>query len=167
MNTRGSKGGGRPGMLGLVRARGLTLAEMAIVLAIVAVVAFVALPKYQDYQEQLRVTQAIYEINYMNSLLQQRMDDTKTTPADLSEIGQLGKIDPWGRPYVYQPLTGIKGVPGKARKDRNLVPINTYFDLYSVGKDGQSVHPITAPVSQDDVILANDGGFVGLAQNYP
>ena len=52
------------------------------------------------------------------------------------------------------------------RKDRFLVPINTYFDLYSTGEDGESVSPLTAKASQDDVIWANDGDFIGPASNY-
>ena len=32
--------------------------------------------------------------------------------------------------------------------------------------DTASVAPLTAPVSRDDVILANDGGFIGLAKDY-
>ena len=151
----------------LARKHGFTLAEMAIALAIIAVVAVIGLPKYQDYQEQLRVTQAVYEINFMNAKLLLRLDELRgSAPADLSEIGELNKIDPWGRPYVYQPLIGINGVAGKARKNKNLVPINTYYDLYSVGKDGQSQLPLTVPVSQDDIILANDGRFVGMAKDY-
>jgi general secretion pathway protein G len=153
-------------MTELLRKHGFTLVEMVIALAIVAVVMLIAVPKYNDYQEQLRVTQAIHEINFMNSELQLRMDETRATPADLSEVGRRGMKDPWGRPYVYQPLTGIKGVAGKARKNKNLVPLNTYFDLYSVGRDGQSVLPITAGASQDDVLIANDGRFVGLARDY-
>lgn len=60
------------------------------------------------------------------------------------------------------PCGGIGG----ARKDRFLVPINSDFDLYSMGKDGQSVGPLTAQKSHDDVIRANDGGFYGLASNF-
>lgn len=52
------------------------------------------------------------------------------------------------------------------RKDKNLVPINTQYDLYSLGADGQSKPPLTAPVSKDDVILANDGNYIGLASAY-
>jgi len=58
------------------------------------------------------------------------------------------------------------GTAGQARKDRNLVPINSDFDLYSVGRDGQSAPALTAKVSQDDVVRANNGGFVGLARDY-
>ncbi|MFZ0429542.1 MAG: prepilin-type N-terminal cleavage/methylation domain-containing protein [Acidobacteriota bacterium] len=57
-------------------------------------------------------------------------------------------------------------VQGLMRRDRNLVPLNTRFDLYSQGKDGESRPPLTAKASWDDVLRANDGSFVGLASNY-
>ena len=55
---------------------------------------------------------------------------------------------------------------GKARKDRFLVPLNSDYDLYSKGKDGKSSSPITASDSQDDVIRASDGSYVGLASQF-
>lgn len=55
---------------------------------------------------------------------------------------------------------------GEMRKDRFLVPINTWFDLYSMGPDGKSAAPLTAAASRDDVIVANDGDFIGLASLY-
>ena len=86
-------------------------------------------------------------------------------PPDLATIGMDTVLDPWGRPYAYLSFTGLKG-KGQMRKDKNLVPINTQYDLYSMGADGQSQPPITARVSRDDVILANDGNYVGLASDY-
>jgi general secretion pathway protein G len=139
--------------------------EIMIAVAILSVIAFVAIPKYQDYRERARVLQAVADISAMNAQLRSRMQDTRTPPANLSEIGEAGRADPWGNPYVYQALVG-PGVAGKARKNKNLVPINSSYDLYSKGKDGASVAPLTSPVSRDDVILANDGGFVGLAKDY-
>ena len=58
------------------------------------------------------------------------------------------------------------GGGGGARKDKFLVPLNSLYDLYSMGKDGESVPPLTAAQSWYDVIMANDGGFVGLAKNF-
>src|SRR5262245_11771862 len=124
-----------------VRARGLTLVEMAIALAIVAVIALIAVPKYADYREQLKVTEAVYELGAMYFQLQWPMEETKIVPADRTEIGQSLKKDPWGNLYVYTDITA-KGA--KARKNKALHPINTYFDLYSKGKDGDSVLPLTA-----------------------
>jgi general secretion pathway protein G len=55
---------------------------------------------------------------------------------------------------------------GQARKDRFLVPLNDDYDLYSMGKDGTSSPPLTAKVSQDDIIRANNGSYVGLASLF-
>ena len=52
------------------------------------------------------------------------------------------------------------------RKDKNLVPLNADYDLYSKGKDGKSQPPLTAKVSYDDIVRANNGGFVDLASKY-
>ena len=55
---------------------------------------------------------------------------------------------------------------GNARKDHSLVPINSDFDLYSMGPDGQSSPPLTARQSRDDIVRANNGNFVGVAADY-
>jgi general secretion pathway protein G len=38
--------------------------------------------------------------------------------------------------------------------------------LYSAGRDGVTVKPLTAQSSQDDVIRARNGRFVGLVRDY-
>jgi general secretion pathway protein G len=58
------------------------------------------------------------------------------------------------------------GVLGKMRRDHFLVPVNTDFDLYSLGKDGLSQSPFTAAASQDDIVRANNGLYVGLVSEY-
>jgi general secretion pathway protein G len=115
--------------------------------------------------ERARVHQAITDITVLNTLLRKYDDDHRDMPSGLGAIGAAGKLDPWGRPYVYLKL-GAPGTAGKARKNKNLVPINTQYDLYSKGKDGDSTPPLTAAKSRDDVVLANDGAFVGKASEY-
>lgn len=58
------------------------------------------------------------------------------------------------------------GGVGGARKDRFLVPINSDFDIYSMGQDKDTVAPLNPPKSRDDIIRASDGGFYGLAKNF-
>ena len=73
-------------------------------------------------------------------------------------------LDPWGLPYEY---LNLDGVPiGMMRKDQALVPINSDYDLYSKGPDGASIMPLTAPMSRDDVVRANNGAFIGIASDY-
>ena len=50
--------------------------------------------------------------------------------------------------------------------DQFGVPVNTAFDLYSLGEDGSSSPSIMTMPSQDDVLLGDDGGFIGLATRY-
>lgn len=61
---------------------------------------------------------------------------------------------------------GGGSIMGEVRKDRFQVPINSDFDLYSSGPDGQSRGPLSAPVSRDDILRANDGAFYGVAEDF-
>jgi general secretion pathway protein G len=72
----------------------------------------------------------------------------------------------WFEPDSAYAAGAGNGSAGRPRKDRFLHPINSDYDLYSMGKDGESVEPLTAQKSHDDVIRANDGGFVGLAVEF-
>ena len=144
---------------------GFTLVELLIAVAIAAVLASIALPAYSSYLERARVNQAIADIRVLNVRVRKYEDDHRAVPAGLAPIGAAGMLDPWGRPYVYLKL-GVPSTAGKARKNKNLVPINSDFDLYSQGKDGASLPPLTAKPSLDDIVLANDGGFAGLASDY-
>ena len=35
-----------------------------------------------------------------------------------------------------------------------------------MGPDGQSKAPLASPVSKDDIIRANDGGYMGIAELF-
>ena len=86
-------------------------------------------------------------------------------PDDLSAINRAGDLDPWERPYVYTNLSTAKG-KGAARKDHKPDPINSDYDLYSLGKDGMTKPQISHKLSLDDVIRASDGKFIGLAKDF-
>lgn len=52
---------------------------------------------------------------------------------------------------------------GKKRKDKSLYPLNTDYDLYSMGPDGKSQTPLTAKASRNDIVRAKNGAFIGWA----
>ena len=149
---------------GVFQARGLTLVEMLVVLAIMGVMVAIAMPAYTSYREKARVRQAATDIAGINTQIRQYETVNRGLPPNLTAVGAGGKLDPWGNAYVYTNIL-VAGV-GKARKNKNLVPINSQYDLYSRGKDGASATALTAKPSRDDVILANDGRFIGLASDY-
>lgn len=142
-----------------------TVIEIMLAVAIVGVLAAITLANYEKYLERTRIHQAVTDIASMSAQLAKFADDNRAFPELLSEAGLGGRLDPWGRPYVYTNLAGVKG-KGAARKDKRLNPLNSDFDLYSMGKDGDSRMPLAAKVSQDDVIRARDGRFIGLAADF-
>ena len=73
--------------------------------------------------------------------------------------------DPWGNPYQYLVVDGL-GNNGAVRKDKNLVPVNQYYDIYSMGNDGVTSTPFTSNLGKDDIVLAGDGGYFGLAKDH-
>jgi general secretion pathway protein G len=144
---------------------GLTVVELTIALSIVAVLLSIAVPAYQSYRERVRVAQAKQEISTMSGVVANFFYDARAYPNSLAEVG-LGEMrDPWGNPYGYLNLADA-AARGQARKDHSLVPINTDFDLYSMGPDGRTAPPLTSQYSRDDIVRANNGGFIGVASEY-
>ncbi len=154
---------------------GFTIVELVLVLAIVGTLLAIALPSIQRVLYLAQVARATGDIRALQVELLGR-ETHGELPESLSEIGRGNMLDPWGNPYVYmnfgtsaaldQHWGGTEGATGKPRKDRFLVPINTFYDLYSVGKDGDTDEDLQADKSSDDVIRANDGGYIGLASKY-
>ena len=138
---------------------------MMIAVVIAGVLLTIAVPSYQHYRERIRVHQAKEDIISMSAVIANHFHDARDYPGTLAEVGLGGMRDPWGHPYGYLNLNQ-KGARGAARKDLSLVPINTDFDLYSMGADGLSAPPLTAKYSRDDIVRANDGAFVGMASEY-
>ncbi len=48
----------------------------------------------------------------------------------------------------------------------STVPLNTDYDLYSMGPDGNTAAPITAQAGYDDIIRASDGEYIGPASQF-
>ena len=166
---------------------GFTLVEIAIVMAIIGVLAGVGGSRYARYLERARVASAIIELRGIAAELQ-NVEEFDEFPGSLAEAG-ISTRDPWGNPYQYLLLEGqlppgIASVSGElphvgapaegggkpaiaqARKDRFLVPINSDFDLYSIGPDGETMPTLNHPTSRDDIIRAASGAFYGPAENF-
>lgn len=134
-----------------------------VVTAAALLVGSFATPAFHGYLERSRVARAVSDIGTISLQLDRWQRDTNALPATLAEAG-LGGDDPWGRPYVYRRAAGTS--QSQLRKDGTRTPLNSDFDLYSLGADGVSALPLPAQPSRDDVVRADDGRYIGLAVNY-
>lgn len=146
-----------------VRRRGFTIIELLATMSLIALLSALAVPHYSHLTERARVAKAIGDIQAMRSdILSQ-----DSLPASLATINRQSLVDPWGHPYVYIRLAAANGSPSvSGRTDKFGNPVNSTFDLYSLGKDGGTAQSFSASASQDDVALGRDGGFIGLAQTF-
>lgn len=147
--------------------QGFTLIELMIVVTLIGFIAALVVPAYMDSLDKARVAQAIGDIAAVQQEIRLFYFDNLNLPDSLADVGRAGLADPYGNLYRYLKIAGAGGnTTGAARKDRFLVPLNSDFDLYSVGQDGQTASALTTSQSQDDVVRANDGGYIGLGSEY-
>jgi len=139
------------------------LRDVLVAVAAVLIVGSFAIPAFNGYLERARVARAVSEIGTMSLRLHQWQRSGHTLPQNLAEAG-ITTVDPWGRPYVY--LRAADASRSHLRKDGDLVPLNSDFDLYSLGPDGVSALALPAAPSRDDVVRAANGAFIGIAANY-
>ena len=147
------------------RMRGFTLVEILIVLAIAGIIAAIAFPAVDRYIERSRVAECVVTIGTMSESIKKFERANGALPASLAAAGYGGKLDPWSRPYEYHNLLTGAG-NGQARKDKKLAPLNSDFDLYSVGRDGETAASLGNAKSRDDIVRARDGRFIGLAEEF-
>jgi general secretion pathway protein G len=149
-----------------LRQRGVTLLELMFAVLVLGILTTAAVTGYQRYVARAQTARAIADISEIQLAVDKfELNNGGALPASLADIGFGGQLDPWGNAYQYLNFADIMGL-ADVRKDRNLVPINTDFDLYSEGPDGDSLPPLTAPPSRDDIVRANDGRFVGKGEDY-
>ena len=111
---------------------GFTVVELLIVVAIILTISAIAVPNLVAAIDQAKVARAIGDIHTIGTEIQEYDAMNGQYPNTLANIGYAWKLDPWGNPYQYLDFQDVSG-KGKMRKDRFLVPINTSFDLYSMG----------------------------------
>ena len=146
----------------LARSRGFTIIELMTVVTVLGGLAAMAVARTQYTVEQAKIARAIGDIRALQSDIVGYQAAGQVLPATLTDVDRAGLLDPWGRPYVYENLT----TGGAPRTDVFGVPLNTEFDVYSLGPDGASGASLTAGPSQDDVVRGSDGSFIGRASRY-
>ena len=147
------------------RGSGFSLVEVLITMGLVASLSAIVVPQFMDMVERGRVAKAATDIAGMSLEIERFKDLNGRYPSNLADIGLDGMVDPWGNAYRYLKIEAVQGFLGM-RMDRFLVPINSDFDLYSVGPDGVTAAPLVSGPGSDDIVRANNGQFVGLATDF-
>src|SRR5437867_5964113 len=138
---------------------GFTLIELLIAMAIGVTIASLAVPAVVGSIESARVARCVGEVRALEGdIAAYQTANDEVLPNGLADIKRDTLRDPWGSQYQYLNFANVIGKTAM-RKDRFLVPINSDYDLYRMGKDRQTLPPLTTTVGQDDIVRANDGGF--------
>ena len=150
-----------------ISAKGFGLLELIITLVIASLLVSIAVPAYDRYANRAKTMRAIGDIAGISvEIAKFQLRNNNALPASLAELPIEIPADPWGNEYRYFNIAAAGAGVGAFRKDKNLNPLNTDFDLYSVGKDGETASALTAQASRDDVVRANDGAFIGRGEDY-
>ena len=145
--------------------RGFTLAEFIVVITIIGILSTIGLSVYRHFIDKARNTRAVAEIRMYEKEIMNFLNDTERLPDTLTELGLELTPDPWKNPYQYINFDTSPGAEDN-RRTKGANPLNTDYDLYSIGKNRMSAPALTDDVSQDDIIRADDGGYTGLASEY-
>jgi len=157
------------------RSSGITILEMVIVITIIGVLASIAAPTYIGYIEKARVQSSIADLRSISLIIEKYRSDEGFYPASLNDVGCSTDLDPWGNSYQYlnayevlqnEREGGMPTICAGCRWDKFERPLNTDFDLYSMGKNGETRPRIDHQQSRDDIIRASNGGYYGLAEGY-
>ena len=156
----------------------MTFVELLIAMVIAAILATIAVPFFsgsapncdnpdarQGPMMRAKIAQVTGEIGEIHMALSRYELSYDRYPDSLADIGLGDMRDPWGNPYQYLVVFGRNDV-GPVRKDHNLKPVNSSYDIYSMGPDGVTATPFTSTLGQDDIVMANDGDYFGLACQY-
>ena len=160
------------------RQRGVTIFELLIALVLVSILANFAMAVYgsgepdcdnpnavQGALLRAKIAQVNGDIGEIHLAASRFELSQNRYPANLAELGLDALRDPWGNPYQYLVVFGLNN-KGPVRKDHNLHPVNSGYDVYSMGPDGKTATPFTSNSGKDDIVMANDGDYFGLACQY-
>ena len=157
---------------------GFTLTELLLALVIASILAAFAVPMFgsatpncdspdarQGPLMRAKLAQVTGDLGKIHMALDRFELSYNRYPDNLAQVGLGDMTDPWGNANQYLVVFGRNDV-GPVRKDHNLKPVNTGYDIYSMGPDGATSTPFTSNIGKDDIVMANDGDYFGLACQY-
>jgi len=153
--------------LGSNKTNGFGLLDLILTLVIASLLAALAVPAYNGFIDKGKNARAIGDIGSISVQIESfRLRNNDRIPVNLNELPSQVALDPWSNPYSFLNIKVAGPGASGLRKDGKLNPLNTDFDLFSMGSDGESRDPLSAKVSRDDIVRANNGDFIGLGEDY-
>lgn len=145
----GSGGGGGGGLLGPILSTG------SIAGGLVPMEASFARSPQGLLPDKLSVSQARSTVDSLATKIGGNLSalETESLVRTLMEVGD------------FDIFTGVN-TSSTRRRDRYLLPLNTDYDLFSLGPNAATAVSLGDKVAQDDVIRANNGAFYGPASSY-
>jgi general secretion pathway protein G len=146
--------------------RGFSLIELLVIVAIIGILATIALPAYSKIKDLAKNARAESEIRMIEKGIALYMVDHAALPNESDVFANQSRIDPWGNEYQYHKITDPAD-PGAYATISGGDLVNSDYDLYSKGKDGQTTYEILVEgTSSDDLIRCSEIGQVLLAEKY-
>lgn len=146
---------------------GFTLIELIVVTVVILILATLSVPVYNEYMNRVKLSRCKQELRVLETEIQAYINENNVFPATLANIGRADLRDPWGNFYMYRNIVNPDG-GALAIRTRFGVPVNTDFDLYSVGLDGLTEQPVNGGggTGRDDIIRASDGAYNGRGDEF-
>lgn len=143
--------------------QGFTLIELVIVVGIIGVLGSIMVPYFEKLRETARVTSCVHEISGMQRQIEAYYIAYDVLPATLNDLDIDDLRDTYGNDYQY---LLIATAPGTERQNQFGDPLNSSYDIYSLGKDGVTSQMLDAPEALDDIVRASDGRYFGLGSKF-
>lgn len=132
---------------------------------LVAILAAIAIPAYGAYVLRAEISHASADLRELAMRVEKYELNNLSLPRSLADIDANELVDPWGQPYRFLSFEGLRG-KSAVRKDGRLNPINSDYDLYSMGPDGRTSAPLRSKAGRDDIVRAGNGLYFGIAEDY-
>jgi general secretion pathway protein G len=147
---------------------GMTLLELMVAAMGMATLVAIALPVIEGAREDIRLHLAVTSIQVIQFEVTKYELRYGIVPVDIAAMNLPADVakDPWGRPYVFLNYIYKDPPDDVPREDQFLKPINTAYDIFSVGPDGETHKRLPHQLSQDDIVRASDGEYIGVAAEF-
>ncbi len=120
------------------------------------------IPAAREIVNKTRSDNVVVDLEKIQTDISDFMLINRRLPDSLTEIyGDIPR-DPWGNEFNYLNIAdGDESVKFKVRKYKFIKNLNSDYDLFSEGIDGESVQPLTGKSSHDDIVRAKNGLYIG------